>query len=420
MLILTTVNDNLQVVLSGAVTTRQLNCLSSWRDITTTTFTPGRTPVNTNNTTDVNIVTAPAASTQRVVDFLSIYNADTVTQTITVKLDVSGTEYVLWKGNVASGNTLMYVDGNGFSVADANQSVADHNHTSATDGGVLTDDAHDGYSEYDGISVPSAPATNKLRIFARKTCGRMLPKWIGPSGLDTFVQPAFFGNNIVMWSPTTVTAGLWYGTVGAGLGTYSTALPTTTNLYTAMKRARYTNIITTANQDIGQRSSELMYFRGSVAGQGGFFFFARFGFDVWTAGGRLFMGLAVSTTPTTANPSALVNCLGFGIDAGDTAITFMHNDATGSAVKDPIAGQPSLANNQGYDAYIWCKPNDTAVYYRLDDINTQTTIIDTSTSSELPVNTTMMALHAKISNAAVTPATSVQLGLNRIYCETDY
>lgn len=105
-----------------------------------------------------------------------------------------------------------------------------------------------------------------------------------------------------MWSPTTVTAGLWYGTVGAGLGTYSTTLPTTTNLYTAMKRARYTNIITTANQDIGQRSSELMYFRCSVAGQGGFFFFARFGFDVWTAGGRLFMVLAVSTTPTTANP----------------------------------------------------------------------------------------------------------------------
>jgi hypothetical protein len=29
----------------------------------------------------------------------------------------------------------------------------------------------------------------------------MLPKWKGPSGLDTPFQPAFFCNNIVMWNP---------------------------------------------------------------------------------------------------------------------------------------------------------------------------------------------------------------------------
>ncbi len=36
MLILTEITDNIQAVLGGSVTTNQLQCNSSWRDITTT------------------------------------------------------------------------------------------------------------------------------------------------------------------------------------------------------------------------------------------------------------------------------------------------------------------------------------------------------------------------------------------------
>lgn len=116
MLILTETTDNLQVVLGGSVTTNQLRCVSSWRDVTTTAYTPGRTVTNTNNTTDVNLVAAPAASTQRVVDFVSIYNADTVAQTVTVKFDANGTEYILWVGALSTTERLEYVDGHGFRV----------------------------------------------------------------------------------------------------------------------------------------------------------------------------------------------------------------------------------------------------------------------------------------------------------------
>jgi hypothetical protein len=38
-----------------------------------------------------------------------------------------------------------------------------------------------------------------------------------------------------MWNPTTATAGVWLGTIGSGAGTYSTALPTITSVYTSIK-----------------------------------------------------------------------------------------------------------------------------------------------------------------------------------------
>ncbi len=116
MIVLTETTDNLQAVLAGAITTNQLNCAASWRDITTSAYTPGRSVIDTNSTTDVNIVAAPAASTQRVIDYVSIYNADTVAAIVTVKIDANGTEYPLFKATLAAGETLEYVEGSGWSV----------------------------------------------------------------------------------------------------------------------------------------------------------------------------------------------------------------------------------------------------------------------------------------------------------------
>ena len=123
MIILTNTTDNLQIVLAGNVTANQLNVVTSYRDITTTTYTPGRTVVNTNNTTDVNIVPAPAASTQRVVDFISVYNADTADATVTIKFDANGTEYIIYKDVLGTGDTLRFIEGAGFSTERTYQPV---------------------------------------------------------------------------------------------------------------------------------------------------------------------------------------------------------------------------------------------------------------------------------------------------------
>lgn len=118
MIILSSTTDKIQVILTGAVTTNQLQCVASWRDITSTpTYTPGRSVVITNNTTDVDFVTAPSASTQRLIDYISIYNADTVAATVILKFDASGTDYTLARQQIAPGETLYYSRETGFSVS---------------------------------------------------------------------------------------------------------------------------------------------------------------------------------------------------------------------------------------------------------------------------------------------------------------
>ncbi len=114
MIVLSETTDNLQVVLEANVSTNQLQCLVSWRDRTSTTFVAGRSVANTNNTTDVTIAGSPTASTQRIIDLISIYNNDTAIATVTIKLDANGTEYIFYKGLLQAGETLTYTDNGGF------------------------------------------------------------------------------------------------------------------------------------------------------------------------------------------------------------------------------------------------------------------------------------------------------------------
>lgn len=151
MIVLTETTDTLQVVLGGSVTTNQLRCTSSWRDVTTTAYTPGRTVTNTNNTSDVNLVDSPASSTQRVVDLVNIYNDDTVSAVVTVKFDANGTEYVLWKGTLIAGQTLTYCEGAGWSVSSGSLGYTLHLQA-------LTSSPTDGQTIYFG-KLPKAPVT---------------------------------------------------------------------------------------------------------------------------------------------------------------------------------------------------------------------------------------------------------------------
>lgn len=114
MLILSTTSDKIQVVLGGNITTNQLTCFSSFRDTTTTSITPGRNVVNTNNTTAVDLVGSPSSSTQRIVDYLSVYNKDTANATVTINLVSTSTNYTQYKATLLSGEKLEYQHGEGF------------------------------------------------------------------------------------------------------------------------------------------------------------------------------------------------------------------------------------------------------------------------------------------------------------------
>jgi hypothetical protein len=262
-------------------------------------------------------------------------------------------------------------------------------------------------------------ANNSLALYGRTTSGHATMSVIDAVLSPMAVQAALWQNNTMTWTPSG-NVGTWQGTSGVTVGTATSVLPTTTNVYTAMRRSTFSSVVTTTNQQVGIRS-DLMFFMGTTLGQGGFFFSCRFGFDSIATGMRAFIGLCPSTSIVNTDPSNSLNTLGFAFDLADTAFSFYHNNGSGTAVKEPISGQGTLAtNNTGYDAYIWSPPNSANVYYRLDRTDTGATIVDSFVSSILPVAGTMLMATAQMSNGtANTSANAAVLGINRLYVETN-
>ena len=267
------------------------------------------------------------------------------------------------------------------------------------------------------ISDPSAPSNGNVAFYAKTFGG--YPTLAARNALNKSfgLQSALWSKQIQMWTPTTATAGLWIGTAGSGNGTYANVNPTVgATLYQSCKRSTYANVITTTNQVLGQNNIQNCFFRGSVAGQGGFFYYARIGFDVWTNGGRFFAGLTangsivVSTDPSTVNQT-----VGFCVDAADNgAISFL---TRGSSATKASTGL-TIVSNKGYDCYIYCSSNSSQYTWQIIDINTNTSASGTATLN-LPTNTSIMAPLAMAGNAALTPATSINFGIVKIYCESD-
>lgn len=71
-------------------------------------FTPGNSNGALNGTTSVDIVAAPAASTQRLVQSVVFYNRDTADVTITLRLDDNGTLRLLDRQTVSSATAWTF------------------------------------------------------------------------------------------------------------------------------------------------------------------------------------------------------------------------------------------------------------------------------------------------------------------------
>jgi hypothetical protein len=111
MIILDTINKSLEVVLGGAITTNQLPFTVSYVDVDQTTFAATSAASNdgqSNNTTAVTMAAAPGAGKSRQIKFISIHNKDTVSATITVQENSSGTLRTIWKGTLLTLETFVY------------------------------------------------------------------------------------------------------------------------------------------------------------------------------------------------------------------------------------------------------------------------------------------------------------------------
>lgn len=98
-------STTLEVVLASAVASNELEFQTTYID--TDTDEPGGTKGFTSGTTDVALVSPPSSSS-RLVRQCSIYNADTASATVTVKLDDGVNEYRIPQRTIEPGQTLVY------------------------------------------------------------------------------------------------------------------------------------------------------------------------------------------------------------------------------------------------------------------------------------------------------------------------
>ena len=112
MLILTSTSQTIKVI---SESTNQLDVVTHYVDTTTTTVAEGKQTANISTATTTTVVSAPAASTSRLLKSLSIY-AVSGAHRVKVVDDNSGTQRVVIDRTLQNHETLQYEDGSGWSI----------------------------------------------------------------------------------------------------------------------------------------------------------------------------------------------------------------------------------------------------------------------------------------------------------------
>ena len=276
-------------------------------------------------------------------------------------------------------------------------------------------------------SDPVPPPVGMMRFYAKSVAGRTLPKYIGSSGLDSFLQPFLARNKIGYWCPpgnaTTVPGVLGY-TALTVVGTATTRAVSVVNRLTRMRRLGYVST-TTAGALASIRVSTAQVSTGDGSGLGGFFKVTRFAISdaAIVANARMFIGMSATTSaPTNVEPSTLLNCIGIGHGAANSNLFIYHG---GSAAQAPIDLGPNFPSNtlsaDVYELALFAPPSLAGtVYYEVTRLNTGHVATGTLTGSgvALPASNTLMTYMwgYRTNN---TTALAVGFDLISDYIETD-
>lgn len=103
ILVLDTTTKLLKAVLASAATTSNPEFFVSYVDANDQSFSEASVDGGLNGTTQVTLVAAPSSGYKRTVKSITVYNKDTVSQTISIILDNSGTQRTLEKFTLAAG-----------------------------------------------------------------------------------------------------------------------------------------------------------------------------------------------------------------------------------------------------------------------------------------------------------------------------
>ena len=120
MIRLDSATRKLTAVLSSAVATSQCNIVVGYVDKSAYAPAGGLQNTLTNGVTAVDICIAPAGNTFREIDNINVYNADTASVNITIRLNDNGVNAPLVRATLLTMEQLTYVEGSGWKTLDAN------------------------------------------------------------------------------------------------------------------------------------------------------------------------------------------------------------------------------------------------------------------------------------------------------------
>ena len=135
---------------------------------------------------------------------------------------------------------------------------------------------------------------------------------------------------------------------------------------------------------------------------------------------RSFVGLRnVTTVIGNVDPSTLTNLIGVGHDSGDTNLSIIHNDGSGTATKIelgadfPANGTPSPLYN------VTIETNGSSSYFvTVTNINDGTVSDTYEIDTDIPSNTTYLTWHVWRNNG--TTGTKVSTGLSQVFMKTNF
>jgi hypothetical protein len=276
------------------------------------------------------------------------------------------------------------------------------------------------------IATPTAPAADGVKLFGRSVGGRAMPAFMGPSGLDSALQPHMGHNRVALMraiGSSTVLHVL--GMLSGTTGTATSAAVGTTNRHSRMARLEY--LVTTASTSavVGFRGSSVQWTLGaSTAGDGGFHMVYRWApaTGVATATHRAFAGMRGNTAaPSDVEPSTLTSMCGMGWDAADTNIQFMHNDASGIATKIDLGASfpvPTVDRTSVYEIALFAPPGTTqSLSYEVTDLVSGAVATGTVTT-DLPATSQLLVPYNYMSVGGTSSV--VGIAIMGLYIESDY
>lgn len=375
-------------------------------------------PVNFNITTaaTIDVLGSPGSGIQDTANAFTIFNDHASTSNAIIIQHTDGTVIApLWKGVLLAGEFVVLTE-----TGEWNKYGAD---------GVLKAVSLLTFQQLAAVAVGavSAAETDTLKLFARKIAGRMTPMHIAPFGAEETFQDKLSESGSVIYLPnngTTVGLNLGVGWTTGGTVSHPTPASTAPAIYNQQKRTRWANVVTTTNQVLGLRTvtTEKNFWRGNASGLGGFNFHARFAIGLWPAATvRLFVGLNDSNAGWVISDTLTGNGCGLWHDTTEaaTVLNFVTRDGT-TATKAAITLATALAAGQCFDFWMWSAPNGGVIGYRLVEINTGTLLVDTTTSTTIPLTTAFLGPEITMSNGtANVTVTTTAFELSGHSCQSD-